>query len=124
MALRYFQVSEFSCKGSNCCGGANLMQSAFLEELDELRHRCGFPFVITSGFRCPVHNARVSSTGSTGPHTTGRAADIAVSHERATEVLQHALAMKFTGFGVNQKGGGRFLHLDTLGRPTRTIWSY
>ena len=126
MNLRYFKLSEFTCK---CGCGQNKMDPAFLFELDELRHRCGFPFVITSGYRCPSHNAKVSGTGRTGPQTTGHAADIAVSHSSAVEVLRQAMNLgKFTGFGVQQKGGGRFIHLDDLpnavGQPRPTAWSY
>jgi hypothetical protein len=32
------------------------------------------------------------------------------------------MAMGFTGIGVNQKGAGRFLHLDT--RQGAMVWSY
>lgn len=125
MIWRHFKLEEFACR---CGCGANLMDFVFVDELDELRHRLGFPLVITSGYRCPAYNAKVSSTGSTGPHTTGRAADISISHARAYELLQTALLMKFTGIGVQQKGGGRFLHLDNLpnapGQPRPTLWSY
>jgi zinc D-Ala-D-Ala carboxypeptidase len=107
---------------------SNLIDTVFLEKLDELRERCGFPFVISSGYRCPTHNAAVSSTGKSGPHTTGRAADIAVSHGQAFTVLAEALQMGFTGIGVQQKGGSRFIHLDMLpngpGQPRPTVWSY
>lgn len=121
MSLRYFNAGEFAC--SHCA--KNLISPDLLTELDELRHICGFPFVISSGYRCPDHNARVSSTGRNGPHTTGLAADIAVSHENAVTILEHALQNQaFTGIGVQQKGSGRFIHLDMVARPTRTIWSY
>lgn len=124
MTFRYFQLKEFSCK--HC--GENLIDDAFVTELEDLRHHLGFPLIITSGYRCPDHNARVSSTGRTGPHTTGRAADIAVSNSRAHAVLQAAMMMKFTGIGINQKGGSRFIHLDNLpdapGQPRPTVWSY
>lgn len=101
------------------------MDPETMELADELRRICGFPFVISSGYRCPDHNANVSSTGRTGPHTTGRSFDVAVSHENAVTILEHALQNQaFRGIGVNQKGAGRFLHLDTVPRPTRTIWSY
>lgn len=128
MILRYFKLSEFACKGGTCCGGRNLIDHAFVAELDELRHRCGFPFVISSGYRCPIHNSRVSSTGQSGPHTTGKAADIAVSHANAHKLLKLALDMNFTGIGVQQKGGSRFIHIDNLpnsaGQPRPTVWSY
>jgi uncharacterized protein YcbK (DUF882 family) len=104
------------------------MQTHFLELLDSLRDECGFPLIVTSGYRCPEHNAAVSSTGRTGPHTTGRAADLAVDGARAHALMTIALAMGFSGLGVNQKGPGRFLHVDDLpnasGQPRPTIWSY
>jgi zinc D-Ala-D-Ala carboxypeptidase len=124
VTLRYFKISDFACK--HC--GENKIDYKLVEMIDELRHQCGFPISISSGYRCPDHNVKVSSTGRKGPHTTGRAADLAVSHKQALAVLRKALAMDFTGFGVNQKGGGRFIHLDTLpdapGQPREHIWSY
>ncbi len=100
------------------------MQSAFVDRLDELRDRLEFPLRVSSGYRCPAHNARVSSTGLTGPHTTGLAADLAVERWAAYEVLRVALEMRFQGIGVAQKGAARFIHLDDVidGRPT--VWSY
>lgn len=124
MTWRYFSADEFACRHCN----VNLIDHAFVTELDDLRHHLGFALPISSGYRCPEHNAKVSSTGRTGPHTTGRAADIAVSHGRAYEVLQAAMMMRFTGIGINQKGSSRFIHLDNLpnanGQPRPTIWSY
>lgn len=36
--------------------------------------------------------------------------------------------MKFTGIGIQQKGGDRYIHLDNLpnapGQPRPTVWSY
>jgi uncharacterized protein YcbK (DUF882 family) len=122
--MRYFTDAEFACRHCN----QNRMDRAFLAMVDELRHRCGFPLTITSGYRCPTHNAAVSSTGAAGPHTTGRAVDIGVSRHRAHDVLRHALAMGFTGIGVQQKGASRFIHLDMLREPQHaprpSVWSY
>lgn len=125
--MRYFKSSEFDQKGLPGSGGK--MNQAFLVHLDELRHRCGFPFKITSGYRSPEYNAKVSSSGLKGAHTTGKAADIAVSHEQAFKVVSEAVKMGvFTGIGINQKGNGRFIHLDTCtkedGLPRPAIWSY
>jgi zinc D-Ala-D-Ala carboxypeptidase len=125
MTWRHFSEDEFACR---CGCRQNLIDHAFITELDDLRHHLGFALPISSGYRCPDHNAKVSSTGRTGPHTTGRAADIAVSHARAYDVLQAAMMMRFTGIGVNQKGSARFIHLDNLpnapGQPRPTLWSY
>ena len=122
--MRYFTESEFACK--HC--GANRMNPAFLSMVDDLRHRCGFALPVTSGYRCPVHNQAVSTTGPNGPHTTGMAVDIGVSRSRAHDVLRHAMAMGFTGIGVQQKGATRFIHLDMLREPQHaprpSVWSY
>ena len=124
MSLRYFTESEFACK--HC--GKNKMDEDFLDKLDELRHRCGFPFNITSAYRCPAHNQKVSSTGPKGPHTTGKAVDIAASRQHAYDILEEALRLGFTGIGVQQKGANRFIHLDTLTEPDHaprpSVWSY
>lgn len=125
MSWRYFTLDEFRCK---CGCGQNLIDRQFVTELDNLRHKMGFALPITSGYRCPTHNAKVSSTGLTGPHTSGRAADLAVDRFNAFRVLKAALDMGFTGIGLQQKGGGRFVHLDNLpnsaGAPRPTVWSY
>lgn len=119
---RYFNESELACK---CCGVAK-MDDGLMRKLDNLRQACGFPFPVTSAYRCAKHNSRVSSTGPNGPHTTGRAVDIGVRGEQAMKLIQKAVEMGFTGIGVQQKGGGRFIHLDDLGEgfPRPNMWSY
>ena len=123
--FRYFKRSEFACKCGKC---DNLIQDSFVEKMDALRHICGFPISISSGYRCPAHNAAVSGTGDDGPHTTGCAADVPIDRKRAYILLQNAIQMGFTGIGFKQHGGVRFMHLDTLpdalGQPRPAIWSY
>lgn len=125
--MKYFKLSEFDQKGLP--GSGSKMNAGFLMYLDELRERCGFPFVVTSGYRSPEYNAQVSESGLKGAHTTGKACDIAVSGENAYIVLREALAMEvFTGIGINQKGEHRFIHLDICtqadGLPRPIVWSY
>lgn len=121
---RYFLPREFACK--HC--GSILVDTDLLKLLDKLRERCGFALPILSGYRCSAHNQKVSTTGPNGPHTTGKAVDVAVSRQRAHDVLTHALALGFTGIGVQQKGATRFLHLDILTEPGHaprpSVWSY
>lgn len=127
MSSRYFNYTTDPMLACPHCREQG-MHPTFLERLDELREELAFPLRVTSGYRCPVHNAKVSSTGSNGPHTTGRAVDLGVTHWHAYRAVQVALALGFTGIGVKQHGGGRFIHLDDLpadvGRPRPTIWSY
>lgn len=118
----HFSAKELTCK----CGCGMLPAQDFMNKVEQLRVSCGFSMPVTSAARCPAYNAKVSGTGTTGPHTTGRAIDLAVDRERAYMVLSAAISMGFTGIGVQQKGSGRFIHLDDLpashGRPT--VWSY
>lgn len=124
MSWKHFQREEFDCA---CCR-ENFIEESFVDLLDELREMVGFPLIVTSGYRCAQHNARVSSTGRHGPHTTGEAVDLAVDRVRAYAVLAAALQMGFTGIGIKQRGEGRFIHLDMLdnepGRLRPTVWSY
>jgi len=119
--VKHFKRAEFLCK---CCQ-TEAMDDAFVELLDHLRDILAFPMVITSGYRCPAHNEAVSTTGRVGPHTTGKAADIAVRGAQAHFLLQIALELGFKGIGIQQKGPSRFIHLDTVTDGSRpTVWSY
>jgi zinc D-Ala-D-Ala carboxypeptidase len=119
----FFSDAELACK----CGCGLLPPPAHRAKLERLRERFGKPLIVTSGARCPAHNARVSSTGSTGPHTKG-ATDVGVRGADALRLIDLALEQGFTGIGVSQKGLVRFIHLDDLpdapGQPRPTIWSY
>lgn len=120
--MRYFTYKEFDQKGLED-SGKTFMDGEFLNNLDDLRHECGFPFVITSGYRTPEYNNEISSTGLNGPHTTGKAVDIAASRGNALMLLENALNMGyFTGIGINQKGDKRFIHLDSIERVA--LWTY
>ncbi len=119
-----FSEAEFACP---CCGRAE-MRHKFMMSLQGLRDECGFPIFVTSGYRCPDYNDKISSTGRNGPHTTGWACDIAVSLHRSFNLLRLALMGNFTGIGIKQHGklSGRFLHVDMLAlealRPR--VWTY
>ncbi len=124
--MKYFTLDEFKCR---CGCGQNLIDPSFVNKLDLLRADYGAPLRVSSGYRCPAYNKRVSTTGTTGPHTTGHAADFLVERAEALILLECALdSHAFTGIGVNQKGNGRFIHLDDLPnastQPRPTIWSY
>lgn len=120
MNLRYFELEEFACQGT----GKVEMDEAFLRKLDELRHICGFPFIITSGFRTKEHNDRIGGAPNS-QHLFGRAADIQAYGANAYKIIAEAKALGFTGIGIQQKGSfnSRFIHLDTKQGAFR-MWSY
>jgi zinc D-Ala-D-Ala carboxypeptidase len=96
------------------------MDHEFLEKLDELRERVGFPFIITSGYRDATHpaEARKAEPG-TGTHCQGIAADIAVSNgfERMN-IVHEAIKMGFS-IGVART----FVHVDDR-KTTPVMWTY
>ena len=112
-----FTVKEMAC---SCCGESK-MDVRFMDMLQALRSVLDRPLVVASAYRCPEYNNKVSSTGTDGPHTTGKAVDIGISRADAVDLLEKALMIGFTGIGIQQKGTGRFIHLDTL---DKRMWSY
>ena len=120
-----FSESELAC---SCCG-KNEMTQETVDALQALRESIGKPLRLSSAYRCPKHNSKVSSTGKTGPHTTGKAIDIVCSVKEAWELLSFAMIRSkiWKGIGVSQKGKheSRFIHLDTIEADNRPwIWSY
>lgn len=119
----YFKESEFRCRHTGKC----LMVPEFMDRLLHLRLTLGKPMIITSGYRDKTHPVEARKA-TIGAHTTGRACDVAIQGSDALRLIHLAVALGFTGIGVQQKGGGRFIHLDDcssehkLIRPT--IWSY
>ena len=112
---------------SHC--GAKRMQPHFMEHIIVLRELLGFPFVVTSAYRCPDHPIEAAKEAP-GAHTTGMAIDIQVYGNNAHRLLDAALRAGFSGIGISQKGdhSTRFIHLDKIGslegRPRPTVWSY
>lgn len=121
-----FTPEELACKGDNSLK----LDEGFMDRLQKLRETLGFPLSVSSGYRSPEYNAKVSDTGESGPHTTGHAVDLLISGERAFKVMRSATQLGFTGIGISQKGphDKRFLHLDDLAHdgqiPRPTVWSY
>lgn len=120
-AIQHFTREEFECKCG--CGQAE-MDPGFVKWLDSLRQTFGRPIRVTSGYRCPEYNQQVSSTGLDGPHTTGAAVDVGVSHADAYALLWLAINRDCKRIGINQRGEGRFLHFDFTDGPRPRIWTY
>uniref|UniRef100_UPI0026089C24 D-Ala-D-Ala carboxypeptidase family metallohydrolase n=1 Tax=uncultured Microbulbifer sp. TaxID=348147 RepID=UPI0026089C24 len=76
----YFTEAELSCR---CCGEIHFSDDT-LRRLIRVREQFAKPMVITSGYRCQDHCAKI---GSTMTHTTGQAVDVSVSGGRAYELL-------------------------------------
>ena len=113
--FKYFRKEEFDCQVT----GNNEMKDEFIHKLDELREACGFPFVISSGYRDPSHpiEARKAKAGT---HAQGIAADIAVSGgAERYKIVSEAMRLGFTGVGVAKT----FIHVD-IRETTPVVWEY
>jgi len=113
--FEYFDIEEFDCQHT----GLNEMDHQFIYKLDALREACGFPFVITSGYRSPDHPIEaVKEKG--GTHTQGIAADIRVrGGAQRRQLVSEALKLGFGGVGTAKT----FIHVDDrIGPPV--LWIY
>ena len=113
--MRYFKLSDFDCQET----GNNEMSEEFLEKLDELRHKCGFPFIITSGYRDPSHSIEARKAKA-GTHARGIASDIRINNgNEAYDIIKNAQSMGFNGIGVAKS----FIHVD-IRKGMPVIWCY
>jgi uncharacterized protein YcbK (DUF882 family) len=108
--------------------GSIAFNTAFLDLFEKLRAMVGVALPINSGYRSPAHNTQMPDHTDDGPHTTGAACDIAVEGDLAYHVVAIALGLGFSGIGINQKGTGRFVHLDLApakpDAPRPALWTY
>lgn len=106
---RHFNYDTDKMLACSCCGGKG-MEDSFLSIMDDIREEVNTPLAVTSGYRCPVHNNNVSSTGYAGPHTTGRAIDIKCTDS----TLRRALVKAGLDRGMRVTPAKTFIHFDDL----------
>ena len=113
--MKYFKISEFDCQET----GHNKMSPEFLNRIDELRAACGFPFVITSGYRAVTHSAEAAKE-KPGMHTEGIAADVSVTNGvQRRKIVAEAIKLGFKGIGVAKD----FVHVD-IREGQGIMWTY
>lgn len=118
-----FTRDELKCK----CGCNRVaMNIYFMDQIQAMRTELGFPFHVTSAYRCPRHNNLVSNTGFNGVHVEGIAIDLSVNGNQAYQIMTVAKQYGITGIGLQQhKGKPRFIHLDAgVGSNRPIIFTY
>ena len=100
-----FKPEEVQCQH---CGELKI-HSDLMDLLQQARNDLG-PLSITSGYRCSVHNSAVSKTGTSGPHTTGKAVDITVRDSQHRKQLIDYFSPQVQGLGIAKS----FIHIDIL----------
>lgn len=114
---KWFKRAEFECK-CNC--GFNAVDAELIWVLDDVREHFGKPVTVTSGCRCPEHNAKIG--GAPGSkHKLGIAADIRVK-DVATKDVYDYLDKKYEGkYGIGHANS--FTHIDVrVDKSAR--WTY
>lgn len=109
-----FNTREFDCKCGRYCSTTKLDEK-LVEYLQQIRTHFNQPIFITSGYRCPTHNA--NEGGSSGSyHTKGQACDFRVNGVSPTEVCKYAESIGIKGIGIYDN----FTHIDT--RTYKSFW--
>ena len=120
----HFQANEFACK---CCG-YTILDTELVVLLEKLRNKVGKPLKITSGYRCPAHNAKVGGA-PLSRHVAGLAADVRwegfnldIQTEQTKKMIRElATVSKLYGIGW----ASDFVHLDVdSSRKILTEWTY
>jgi uncharacterized protein YcbK (DUF882 family) len=108
--IRHFTRDEFACKcGSQFCDGFPVEPSRKLVRLANcLRDHFGSPVLVSSGIRCPRHNAAVGGVANSR-HLTGSAMDFWVDGITSAEVLEYAnrLPIRYA-YAIDEN----YIHMD------------
>lgn len=115
----FFKPEEFAC---TCCGEVKISMK-LVRILDKARGKAGFPFAVSSGYRCPEYNALIGG----GPeHELGLAADIVA---RQSRTRYHVLFSVWEVHPINRIGVDKtFIHfgVGTIddGLDENVLWPY
>lgn len=109
--IRYFTREEFRCKcgGKYCNGFPAEPQEKLLRVADRVREHFGNPMTVSSGVRCPTHNANVGGV-SNSRHLSGKAMDFCVSGFPAAMVLSYVQQQKDIRY--TYAIDSNFVHMD------------
>lgn len=116
MNSRHFTYVEFACK---CGCGFDSVDARLIDALEDVRVHFGRAVRITSGCRCPAHNAHVGGSPRS-QHLYGKAADFVVSGVHADAVARYLEAAYPWTAGIGRYTGRT--HFDV--RTSKARWDY
>lgn len=86
--IRYFTRGEFACPCGRCGGFPAEPEQRLVRLADQVRGHFGKSANVSSGVRCPSHNARVGGVPGSY-HLKGKAMDFRVTGQTAAQVLAY-----------------------------------
>lgn len=125
--MRYFTLEEFNAEDES------QFHPGFLNEADNLRHKVGWPFILTSGIRSLEYNMKIGGSSRSlhiwdkpqRPYQRGcMAMDVAVGHPSFKMAVSKIALEEGWSLGINDRK--KFIHLDRrvdLGE-NQAIFSY
>ena len=114
MAMEFFRFEEFACK---CCGQLppsvrDNVEALVDNVLDPARRAYGGPVSVSSGYRCPRHNAAVGGV-SGSQHLRGEAADVCCGdNERLAGIIERNGRYDQLIRYMGENGRVRFVHVS------------
>ena len=109
--IKYFKRSEFACHcdGKYCKGYPAEPKEKLIRVADKVRGNLGGAATVSSGVRCPTHNANVGGV-SNSRHLSGKAMDFCIAGKTADQVL--AEVKKHSEIRYAYKIDSQFVHMD------------
>lgn len=109
-----FSRAEFKCNCGKC--DYDTVDAELISVLQGLRDYIGHPIKITSGNRCPDHNAKIGGSANSY-HIRGRAADIQVKGIAPVFIQEYFKSAYPDKFGIGSYAS--FTHIDTRTKKGR-----
>ena len=108
--IQYFSRKEFACKcGRYCDGYPAQMRRGVVELADRAREELKGVGFVSSGLRCPQHNANVGGVPDSR-HLSGKAIDLRIEGKSARQTL--AWAQKQPEVRYAYAIDGNYVHMD------------
>lgn len=114
--IKYFDREEFRCKcGGKYCNGFPAEPAEKLVRLaDQVREHFGSPAHVSSGLRCPTHNANVGGVYNSR-HLSGTAMDFRVTGVSGGALLAYVQTMPGVRYAYQISSNGKltdYVHMD------------
>lgn len=111
MDTPHFTREEFRCRCSRCGGFPAEPKEKLVRLAERVRTHFDAPAAVSSGVRCPAHNAEVGGVKNSR-HLTGQAMDFCIRGHSAREVTAFAAAQPECAYtyAIDEN----FVHMDVI----------